>query len=147
VIPAASDGKLFLATGQTVEAYTIANPAAASAWPPTSSGAKCVLKRRTRRVKVHHPKRRKHNKHVRRPPTPPVALITSGDRAAQANLSAVVTERLAKRAGTARLGRGGSVWPLSGHVQSRCRPHARAPTRAVAAARSSSASASRARLR
>jgi hypothetical protein len=25
--PTASDGKLFLATGQTVEAYTIANPA------------------------------------------------------------------------------------------------------------------------
>ncbi len=35
--PSASDGKLFLATGQTVEAFTIANPSAAAP-PPGSSG-------------------------------------------------------------------------------------------------------------
>jgi hypothetical protein len=70
-IPAASDGKLFLASGDTVEAYTIANPVtAATAPPPTVSPARCVLKLRTRRVRVYHPKRRKHHKHA------PVAYAT-----------------------------------------------------------------------
>ena len=38
-IPSASDGKLFLATGQTVQAYTIANPAPAAPAPTPSPPA------------------------------------------------------------------------------------------------------------
>lgn len=65
--PAASDGELFLATGPTVEAYTIANPAASPpspAPPPAPLPAPtCLLKLRSGRVKVHHPKLRRHHKH------------------------------------------------------------------------------------
>jgi outer membrane protein assembly factor BamB len=94
--PAASDGKLFLATGDTVEAYTIANPVTAASAPPPPPPAKCMLRLRTRRVKVHHPKRRKHHKHAPAAYAT-VALVARCDQAAQVNLSAVVTERLAKK--------------------------------------------------
>ena len=102
--PSASDGKLFLATGQTVEAYTIATPAA----PPTAPGAgpgpgpapalnRCTLTVRSNRIKVHHPKRRKHQK---RAPAPygTVALVASCTQETNAALSATVTERLDKSA-------------------------------------------------
>jgi len=53
--PAASDGNLFLATGHTVEAYTIANPATASVPQPPrrrphacsswgATGSRCITR-------------------------------------------------------------------------------------------------------
>lgn len=104
--PSASDGKLFLATGQTVEAYTIANPApiAAPAPPPPQPVApKCVLRIRSHRVKLHHPTRRKGHKHA------PPAFVTAGvivkcDQAARITLAGTVAHRVAKhhRHGKAR---------------------------------------------
>ena len=96
--PSASDGKLFLATGQTVEAYTIANPAPVAAPappPPPPVAPKCVLRIRGDRVKVHHPKRRKGHKHA------PPAFATAGltvkcDQAARITLTGTVTRRVAK---------------------------------------------------
>jgi hypothetical protein len=68
ISPSASDGKLLLATGQTVEAYTIANPLpAASATPAPARSAPApvwVLKLRSNRVKMHHPGHGKHQKHA-----------------------------------------------------------------------------------
>ncbi len=93
--PSASDGKLFLATGNTVEAYTIANPApvAAPAPPPPVAPA-CVVRMRSHRVKVHHPKRRKGHKHA--PPAFATAsLSVKCDQAGQVTLTGTVTERLA----------------------------------------------------
>jgi hypothetical protein len=101
--PSASDGKLFLATGQTVEAYTIANPApapaaAAPAPPPAQPVApKCTLRMRSHRVKLHHPKRRKHQPHA--PPAfATVGLIVKCDQAARVSVSGTVTMRLASKA-------------------------------------------------
>jgi len=96
--PSASDGKLFLATGHTVEAYTIANPAPVASSPsvPAPPAAKCSLKLRSGRVKLHHPKRRKG--HKRTPPAyATVALIAKCDQAVQVKLSGVVGERLSKK--------------------------------------------------
>ena len=99
--PSASDGKLFLATGQTVEAYTIANPAPPPPVPvpgtsTTSSSpgpAICALSLRSNRVKIHHPRRRKHSKHA--PPAfGTVALIAECSQAAEVRLLGTVTERL-----------------------------------------------------
>ena len=76
-IPSASDGKLFLATGQTVQSYTIANPAPAAPAPtpsppapaPTSaapapinpspgvSGIGCELTLNSARVQIDHRRR------------------------------------------------------------------------------------------
>jgi outer membrane protein assembly factor BamB len=96
--PSASDGRLFLATGQTVEAYTIANPAPAASAPPPPppvAPAKCVLKLRSALVKIHRPKRHKHRKHA--PPAyATVALIAKCNQAAQVSIGGTVTERLAK---------------------------------------------------
>lgn len=97
--PSASDGKLFLATGQTVEAYTIANPLpapiSAPAPPPPPAAPKCVLRVRSHRVKVHHPKRRKGHKHA--PPAfATVGLIVKCDQAARITLTGIVSRRVAK---------------------------------------------------
>lgn len=97
--PSASDGKLFLATGGTVEAYTIANPVPVGTPappPPTPPAPKCVLRIRNRRVNLHHPKRRKGHKHA------PPAFATVGvsvkcDQAAQVTLTGTVTMRLAAK--------------------------------------------------
>jgi polyvinyl alcohol dehydrogenase (cytochrome) len=94
--PSASDGKLFLATGHTVEAYTIANPAAPVASSPSAPApppARCSLKVRSSRVKLHHPKRRKG--HKRAPPAyATVAVIAKCDQAVQVKLGGVVNEHL-----------------------------------------------------
>jgi len=94
--PSASDGKLFLATGHTVEAYTIANPSApAGSSPPAPPPAKCSLKVRSSRVKLHHPKRRKGYKHA--PPAyATVAVIAKCDQAVQVKLGGAVSEHLSK---------------------------------------------------
>lgn len=101
----ASDGKLFLATGPTVEAYTIANPAPSpvvgtgsttiptTAPVPVASPAKCVLRLRSSRVTIHNPKRRKHQKHAA-PAFATVAMMAKCDQAARVSLTGVVTERL-----------------------------------------------------
>jgi outer membrane protein assembly factor BamB len=97
--PSASDGKLFLATGQTVEAYTIANPAPAAVSTPTPTlpaAARCVLRLRNGRVKMHHPKRR--GKHAPRPPAfATVGLVVRCDQAARVVLTGTVTEHMAKK--------------------------------------------------
>jgi polyvinyl alcohol dehydrogenase (cytochrome) len=105
--PAGSDGKLFLATGSTVEAYTIANPASSPA-PPAPPPAPpppptCVLKLRSGRVKVHHPKPRGHHKHPA-PPFGTVRLVATCSEDGGVTLGGVVTEHLGKkhRRGTAR---------------------------------------------
>jgi polyvinyl alcohol dehydrogenase (cytochrome) len=95
--PSASDGKLFLATGQTVEAYTIANPAPVAApapLPPPPAAPKCTLRLRSHRIKVHHPKRRKGRKHA--PPAFATAgLIVKCDQAARITLTGTVARRVA----------------------------------------------------
>jgi outer membrane protein assembly factor BamB len=96
--PAASDGKLFLATGRTVEAYAVANPSSATGPGPSPAPppAKCSLKLRSSRVKLHHPKRRKH--HKRAPPAyATVALIAKCNQAVQVKLSGVVSEHLSEK--------------------------------------------------
>lgn len=103
--PSASDGKLFLATGQTVEAYTIANPAppptVAAPALPTPVAPKCVLRMRSHRVKVHHPRRQKGHKHA--PPAfATVGLIVKCDQAAQVTLAGTVTCGSLRSEGTAR---------------------------------------------
>jgi outer membrane protein assembly factor BamB len=95
--PSASDGKLFLATGNTVEAYTIANPAPVAApAPPPPPAPKCVLRLRSRRVKVHHQRRRRGHKDAP-PPFATVGLSVKCDQAAQIGLIGKVTVQLAPR--------------------------------------------------
>ncbi|MBV9193334.1 MAG: PQQ-binding-like beta-propeller repeat protein [Solirubrobacterales bacterium] len=93
--PSASDGKLFLATGPTVEAYTIANPVSTPAPAPAPPNT-CTLRLATRRIKIHHPKRRKH---ARRTPAPfgTVALVARCTQAADVTLSGTVSEQLGKK--------------------------------------------------
>jgi hypothetical protein len=95
--PSASDGKLFLATGQTVEAYTIANPLPppAAVPPPPPSPATCVLRLRSHRIKVHVPRRRRH--HRRAMPFATVRLVARCDQTVQVRLTGTVTERLPGR--------------------------------------------------
>ena len=99
--PSASDGKLFLATGNTVEAYTIANPASivGPAPPPPPAPAlapKCVFRLRSHRVKVHHPKRRKGHKHA--PPAfATVGLGVKCDQTAQVTLTGTVFMHLTSK--------------------------------------------------
>ena len=96
--PSASDGKLFLATGPTVQAYTIANPLTQSTPPPPPAPTlnQCVLKLRSNRIKIHHPKRRKHQKHA---PAPygTVALVATCSQTTNVTLSGTVTEQLGKK--------------------------------------------------
>lgn len=95
--PSASDGKLFLATGPTVEAYTIANPLAPPTSPITPAASnRCVLTLRSHRIKVHHPRRRKHEK---RAPAPygTVALVAKCTQGTNATLSGTVTEQIGKK--------------------------------------------------
>jgi len=91
--PSASGGKLFLATDHTVEAYTIANPVTPGASAPPLN--ECTLTLRTHRIKVHHPKRRKHQKSA---PAPygTVALVANCSQATNIALSGTVTEQLGK---------------------------------------------------
>ena len=95
--PSASDGKLFLATGNTVVAYTIANPAPVAApAPPPPPAPKCVLRLRGQRVTVHYPKARKRQEHA--PPAFATAgLIVKCDQAAQITLTGNVTRRMPKQ--------------------------------------------------
>jgi hypothetical protein len=97
--PAASDGKLFLATRDTVEAYTIANPAPPTAAPlaPLPPAPKCVLRLRSARVKIHHPKPRGRHRHAP-PPFATVSLTARCDEAVRVSVSGRLTERLAKHA-------------------------------------------------
>jgi hypothetical protein len=105
--PSASDGKLLLGTGQTVEAYTIASPApqpaappaAASlptASPPAPSQTTCVLKLRSRRVKIHHPRAPRHGKHA---PAPfgTVGLVAKCSQTGRVGLTGIVTELLGNK--------------------------------------------------
>ncbi|HEX4280980.1 MAG TPA: PQQ-binding-like beta-propeller repeat protein [Solirubrobacteraceae bacterium] len=98
--PAASDGKLFLATGSTVEAYTIANPVSSSAPPappppPPPPPPTCVLKLRSG-VKLHYPKPHGHHKHP--PPAfGTVRLVATCSEDAGVALRGVVTEHLGKK--------------------------------------------------
>ena len=102
--PSASDGKLLLATGQTVEAYTIATPASppvpvpgSSPTPSSPAPATCVLRLRSSRAEIHHPMRRKHSKHA--PPAfGTVALIAKCSQGAEVRLVGTVTERLPNKA-------------------------------------------------
>jgi outer membrane protein assembly factor BamB len=93
--PSASDGKLFLATGATVEAYTIANPAPTAAPappPPPPAAPKCVLRMRSHHVKVHHPRRRRHHKHAP-PPFATAGVSIECDQAAQVTVTGAVSVR------------------------------------------------------
>ena len=96
--PSASDGKLFLATGQTVEAYTIANPPSPMSLPgPTTAPipATCTLTLRSNRVKIHHPKKPRHRKHA--PPTfGTISLVATCSQNASVTLRSLVTEVLGK---------------------------------------------------
>lgn len=96
--PSASDGKLFLATGPTVEAYTIANPVATPTSPtsPTPSPNRCTLRLGAARIKLHHPRRRKHQKHA---PAPygTVALVAKCNQGTNATLSGTVIAQLGKK--------------------------------------------------
>jgi outer membrane protein assembly factor BamB len=123
-IPSASDGKLFLATGQTVQAYTIANPAPANSAPgaptaapsppapaPTSaapaptnppqavSGIGCELKLRSARVLVRDRGRDRRHQSGHSNPVPfgTLALRATCHRGVRVTLSGKITERLGKR--------------------------------------------------
>jgi hypothetical protein len=123
-IPSASDGKLFLATGQTVQAYTIANPAPAAPTPatpvpapsppapaPTSaaaapttpppgiSGIGCELKLRSARVVVDDRRRgtRRQSGQRNRMPFGTLALRATCHRVARVTLSGQITSRLGNR--------------------------------------------------
>ncbi|HUA48604.1 MAG TPA: PQQ-binding-like beta-propeller repeat protein [Solirubrobacteraceae bacterium] len=93
--PSASDGKLFLATDHTVEAYTIANAVAPGTSAPVPSPNRCVLTLNAHRIKAHHPRRRKHEKHA---PAPygTVALVANCSQATNIALSGTITEQLGK---------------------------------------------------
>jgi polyvinyl alcohol dehydrogenase (cytochrome) len=93
--PSASDGKLFLATDHTVEAYTIATALAPGTSAPTPSLNRCVLTLSTHRIKVHHPRRRKHQKHA---PAPygTVSLVANCSQATNIALSGTITEQLGR---------------------------------------------------
>jgi polyvinyl alcohol dehydrogenase (cytochrome) len=97
--PSASDGKLFLATGQTVEAYTIANPASPISVPvpaPAPIPPSCTLRLRSHRVSIHHPKKPKHGKHA--PPAfGTVGLVATCNQNSSVTLRGVVTEALGSR--------------------------------------------------
>ncbi len=94
--PSASDGKLFLATGPTVEAYTIANAVTTPPPPPPASLNPCTLKLRSNRIKVHHPRRKKHEKHA---PAPygTIALVAKCGQGTNVTLSGTVIEQLGKK--------------------------------------------------
>lgn len=95
--PSASDGKLFLATGPTVGAYTIANAlSTATPPPPVARPNQCVLKLRSNRIKVHHPKRRKHQKHAPAPYST-VSLVATCSQGANVTLSGTVIEQLGEK--------------------------------------------------
>jgi hypothetical protein len=96
--PSASDGKLFLATGQTVEAYTIANPAPQPAPGPVTTSApaapaKCTLRLRSNRVRIHHPRKPKHRGRAS-PALGTVGLIAKCDQNMSVTLRGLVTEVL-----------------------------------------------------
>jgi outer membrane protein assembly factor BamB len=91
--PSASDGKLFLATGPTVEAYTIASPAPSGTVTSPVPAPQCVLRVLSARVKVHHRKARRHHRHPP-PPFGTVSLRITCDQAVQVSLTGTVTERL-----------------------------------------------------
>ena len=97
--PSASDGKLFLATGQTVEAYTIANPPSPTSLPaPTTAPIPptCTLRLRSNRVKIHQPKKPRHRK--RAPPAfGTVGLVATCSQNASVTLTGLVTEVLGKQ--------------------------------------------------
>jgi hypothetical protein len=106
--PSASDGKLFLATDQTVEAYTIANPVPPMSAPaPTSTPtttpvpAKCTLRLPTNRVRIHHPKKLRHRK---RAPAAfgTIRLVAKCNETAAVTLRGLVTETLGKKPGHRR---------------------------------------------
>lgn len=80
--PSASDGKLLLATGQTVEAYTIAHPA-----------PKCVLELRSNRVKIQA-----HAKKQTLASFGTVTLIAKCSQNARVTLSGLITELLGRTA-------------------------------------------------
>lgn len=99
--PSASDGKLFLATGSTVEAYTIANPLAPPTPPapapgPAPSPDRCTLKLRNDRITVHHPRRKKHQKHA---PAPygTLALVARCSQRTNVTVGGTVIEQIGKK--------------------------------------------------
>jgi len=99
--PSASDGKLFLATGASVEAYTIANPIVPPISPPSGAAAgpgsnRCTLTLRSQLMKIHHPKR---GKHQTRAPAPygTIALAAKCRQRTKITLSATVTDELRKK--------------------------------------------------
>jgi hypothetical protein len=94
--PSASDGKLFLASGRTVEAYTIASAVSTPAPPPPPTLNQCVLKLVSHRIKVHHPRRKRHEKHA---PAPygTIALAATCAQATNVSLGGTVTAQLGKK--------------------------------------------------
>jgi outer membrane protein assembly factor BamB len=91
--PSASDGKLFLGTGETVEAYTIANAATSPSTPAPAPADTCALTVHLKRIKIHHPRRRRHE---RRTPSPygTIALTASCSQATNVAVGGTVTEQL-----------------------------------------------------
>jgi hypothetical protein len=91
---------LFLATGHTVEAYTIANPASAPVVTPVATPllpvATCTLRMRSNRVRVHHPRKPRHAKHAA-PAFGTVALVATCTQDMGVTLRGVVTERPGKK--------------------------------------------------
>ena len=122
-IPSASDGKLLLATGKTVEAYTIANPAPSApapsvpATPPATAPAapgsttpaaaalptRCTVKLRDAQVRIHHREGKRRGKGPRRGDTSPrmlfgtLAVRATCNRTVRVTVNGQLNERLGKR--------------------------------------------------
>ena len=94
--PSASDGKLFLGTGETVEAYTIANAATSPSTPAPAPADTCALTIHLKRIKIHHPRRRGHEK---RAPAPygTIALSATCSQATNVAVGGTVIEQLGRK--------------------------------------------------
>jgi outer membrane protein assembly factor BamB len=94
--PSASDGKLFLGTDETVEAYTIANAVTSPSTPVPAAADVCALTLHSKRIEIHHPRRRRHEKHA---PAPygTIALTATCSQATNVAVGGTVTEQLGRK--------------------------------------------------
>ena len=94
--PSASDGKLFLSTGETVEADAIANAATSPTSPAPVPADLCTLTVHRNRIQVHRPRRRRHEN---RAPAPygTIALTATCSQATNVAVRGTVTEQLGRK--------------------------------------------------